>query len=364
MSTEIVNHNRVVIGGHRRPSDPPPPHSSNPWNRKIWDTAMKIFSFFKEKIWSGINQTGLIAKRTLQAIVEVCPDLKLRLGKVIATLGLLSGISFLLALQSLPSTFLGLSKNINLLDKEGIVLSSLSLIVNSSDAFDSFITFMSSLAGLELIPMIGFFSLIALPLAIGLLSYASVKGAYNVIRCSIHLYSLPKERTLDNLDSLKEYIKKRIDITDKEETKIRTKYQSRVGMTDQAKKEAIKRKITVLKDRKRNILARQTDIKVVNIMKNLQKHLATEGNDNDVDTANAALRDMRRLMGRKITVGSISTLTNMTFCISLIFTAIFPVLAPVTMPSIGAGRATVMLGSHFYNLFFMDKGLELPDFIK
>jgi len=339
---------------------PPTPvrdKKTNAWN-EIQIIAFQIFNFLENVFYTYAREANNIAKRTIKVITVACSDLHAKLSPVIAKMGILSAISCLLSLKAIPSHVQSLIEHIKLNDGEGMAFSIMSLIVEPLDALDALITTMGSLVAFGVIPTIAFFGLIGLPLAIGLVGYAAFKGLYNVIRCGINLNALPKSLRKGNLENFKNYIEEKIGITAKERERIETKYRTNSGeLNDTAVEKKIKREFKIIKDRKRNILKRHSDAKVYNIMKNLQKHLNSE--TANLDTANKALRDMKKIMGRKITSGSIGVASNIAFAVTLACSMIFPISA-LAIPVVAGLRAGVAFGRHHYEHVWLDKGLELP----
>src|SRR5690606_11177550 len=117
----------------------------------------------------------------------------------------------------------------------------------------------------------------------------------------------------------------------------------------------------VLKDKKINKLSRRTDAKIVNIWKNLQKHLDQE--NPDLTVANAALRDIKTLNVRKLAVTAFASAINLTLCGCLI-TSFAVGLSPFVIPSVSVARALIMIGKQYYTQVWFDKGLERPAFAR
>lgn len=335
---------------------------------KITKLAKSVFNFLEDRVWPYMKQGAACIKNSLKLAVIKCPKFKLRYGQAIAGIGLLSAVSFFLILKSIPGSVENFLKNLSLRDHEGVAQTMIGIIMSPVDAMDQLGTFINSLSTLEAIPTIGFFSMIALPLVFAMLSYGAAKATYDIVRSGIHLHQMQKEVTNENLDGLKKYIKEQIGMTREEYKKIREKYPFH---QDQI------REITILKDRKVNILARHTDKKVVNIMKNLQKHL--EENPNDAKTADKAVKDMRKLTKRKIVLDAIGLGFTVTMLTSLVVSTLTGLVPAVVAPMILIGKAVWGVSKHVYkNGFalscpcvnkkivnirpFFDRGLNLPHF--
>ena len=95
-------------------------------------------------------------------------------------------------------------------------------------------------------------------------------------------------------------------------------------------------------------------------MKNLKIHL--ESRTADVETANKALRDMKRLMIRKITLGSMGALGNLAFGVTLAVSLFFPISA-VVFPIVALAKTLVFLAIHHVQHVWMDKGLKHREFL-
>jgi hypothetical protein len=338
---------------------PPPPSKQK---ESLWDelqrTSLKVADVAETIVWPYIREGISIAKRTMKVITLACTELQAKLTPVIAKMGILSAISVFLTLKSFPSHVKSLIEYIKNKDEEGIAFAVLTLITDPIELLDSMMTFLDGLSAFDLVPTIAFFSLIGMPLAIGLLGYSIVKGLYNVIRCGIDLNALPKSLKEEDLEKFKTYLEEKIEVTAKEKDKIVAKHKDHEGNLNLKK---IDREIKILKDRKKNILTRHTDVKVYNIMKNLLAHLNSE--EADINTANKALGDAKKIMTRKIVVNSIGIGANVAIVTTLVSSLIFPI-SVYAIPAVAVGRAALAIGRHHYDHVWLKKGLELPKFIK
>lgn len=344
--------------------------------KKVDVMAQEIFDYIQNTVWPYIEKSGTIAKQTFTIVVITACSLKDKLGKIIPVIGLMSGLSFVLTLLSIPGSAEKLAKNIALEDHEGTLLKALGIVVDGGAAVDYLGSFINSLSNLGAIPQIAFFSLIGLPLAVALLGYSSIAGTYGLIRRGIVFHSMPKSVTKDNVDAVKQYFDKKLGISETERGIIQTTIEKKRAIIQKTveKKHAkesseeieklvnneiqslVNKKVKVLKACKINILERRTDKKVVNMMLHLQQHLNAK--NADLKIADEAVRDMRNMMIRKITLGSLTTASNMTLCATLVSALAFPGAIPVLVPAIALARAGVTLFDHFFNLALLDMGLK------
>jgi len=319
--------------------------------RKVDNRAKLSFGYLENKVWPYIKNGSNMIKSSLKAALIKCPKLKFRFGQAIAGIGFLSGIAFFLTLKSIfwstksnPSSISILKENVSLHDQEGILMGVIGLIMDPMSAMGDLSIFYDSLSQLPKIPTVKFFNMIALPLAFTSLSFGTVKGVYEIVRSGIHLHRIQREIDAGNLDQLRKYIKEQLDVTDKERQKIEQKYpeyKDRIRM------------VKILKDKKRNVLSRQTHKKVANIMLDLQEQL--EKNPNDVDTANKSLKDMHKLTKRKIKVGAVGILLNVALLVTLVTSAVLGVVPAIVIPIILVTKAGWAISKHVYNNHYFEK---------
>lgn len=332
-------------------------------NNEVWNKTNKVFLKFRDELWSYIKNSYQVVRRVCKIVAVKIPRFDPKMLKVISALGLAHAINAILILSKYPSDIMGFLENLTLKDIEGIILSGVSLLINPLDALDSTITFASSAASLSIVPVVSIFSLIALPIAITLVGYGTLKGIYDLIRLGIHKHQLTKkieinENTEKNIEKLREKLEKQLTITEAEETKIRAKYSG--------DDEKIDRKIDAIKTRKINTLKRHTDEKIVNLMTNLLNEVKkdpTKVGVVDKDLVNDMLSDTHTLMNRKIVVGVTGTALNAAMLASLIATAICPISALV-IPIVALVRHTVAISKQVYMKKFYTEGLHHKDMTK
>lgn len=308
------------------PLSSPPTAISRPKAVQESSQIAKVWNVFEKTIWEFINQTSKVVKQSFKAIVVKCPEYAARLSKAIAHIGFLAGVSLILTIKELPSQMANWYKNFALEDLEGGILGTLDLLATLGSMLDDVSTFSSALAAVGAIPTIAFFGVIGMPLAMGLLSYAILSKSYSLFRNGQFLASLPKEITAENLEEFKKMIAEKIDDPD-----------------------------TKLKTKKIRVLSRYADPKVTAIMEKLMKHL--EKNPEDVETANLALKDMKTLMKRKITLGSVATVANVAMLTALAASILCPPVA-IAAPIVAALKASTALGSHAYKTFWFESNLQ------
>ena len=304
-------------------------------NKKVREAHHKleiIFDLFERVIWEFVNQSAKVIKNSVGIVVKTCPKYTARLGSAIKAIGLLSGINLLLSLKSMPGNLQNWKKNKDLGDLEGTVTASLGLLASLADMLDDTITFTNVLAFIGIFPTIAFFGMIGLPLSMGLLTYGIATKSYYTFRHAQFMHALPKEINSENMEEFKKFLSEKLDDP-----------------------------MDRLKAKKINVLNRRADPKVVNIMKNLQKTLNADAAD--LNKANEALKDIKTLMGRKITLGCVSVLMNTTMLTTIVAAAAFPAAA-VGLPFVAIAKALVSIGSHGYKSFCFTKGLNHPEFAK
>jgi hypothetical protein len=328
----------------------------------VQSTALSILQFIETIFWKYVEEANYFTQHVFAVITTACSELNAKLSPVIAKLGILSLINCFFSLKALPSTVESLIDHIKSRDGEGAAFAALSLIVAPFDILDSVTSTIGALTAFGAIPTIAFFSLIGLPLAIGLVGYSAFKGLYDIIRSSIQMTKFPRTIGDGTLEQFKSYLKSEIGVTAQEKEELKTKFASlKTDASETEYTDAIKREIKVIKDRKRNILERHTDVKVCNIMKNLKKHL--KSHPTDVNTANFALHDMKTIISRKITWGSVELTNNLAYIATMASSLIFPISA-LAIPIVGGIRAAVAIGKHHYMHVLLDHGLHFPDFAK
>lgn len=307
--------------------------------------AAKVMDVFEGYIWPPVREARTALKNVLRVVVLTYESCSTSLSPIIAKIGTSNFISFLFALKGVYTNALGLSKNLRIEDTEGVALSALSTMANAGLAMDELnTTFQALEQGFEcstFSPITIAYKIISLPLVICLLSYSIIRNTYNIAHQALEFSSLPSEVNNEaDFTSLKELINGKLDPTQEE-----------IDQTPLAQ-----RNIQVLKDRKRNILVRHTDIKIFNIMKKL-----SNVDSKDTDTANKALRDIKRVAFRKIGVSAVTIILNAAQLTAIALANFFTV-SSLVLPITTGSRAIVNLGSELFQSCLMDKGLELPEF--
>lgn len=334
-------------------------NSESHWD-KFKDTTQKVASFIKDVLWKYLKEAANITKRVIKVVSLVVSDISAKLTPIISKIGIMSGISILFALEAIYGAGVSLANNAHLKDDEGIFWSTLGLIINPLDALDSIITTTDALVAFGAFPAVAAFGLIALPIGITLSSFAAVKGLYDLIQNSVHYAQIPKELQMDNLEEYKTYLKSKIGITKEEKLELAKTLEIQKSDLSEAEFEKLKSKeIQIIKDRKKNIISRHTDAKIYNIMTHILKGLK-EANP-DLGNLNLALDDMKTIMVRKITWGSINSVANIAFSTALAASAAFAI-SPFAIPIIAGVRALVQVGKHHYDHVWLHHGLNLPSF--
>lgn len=321
---------------------------------KTWHKVNNLFFKFRDELWSFIKNSYQVFRRGFKIIAVKIPRFEPKMLKAIAALGLAHAINAALIISKYPSNVKDFLQNLSMKDIEGVVLSGVSLLMNPLDALDSTITFASSASTLGLVPVVAIFSVIALPIAITLLGYASIRGVYDLIRLGIHKHQLPKEvKTKADILKLKIQLEEQLTVTTVEREKIERKY---VGDADK-----IQRKIEVLKSRKISILKRHTDAKIVNVMTNLLDQI--KSNPKAIGVVNKTLSDTHTLMNRKIVVGVTGTAANIAMLASIIASVVLPISALV-VPIVALVRHSISIAKLIYMEEFYTSGLNHPEMLK
>lgn len=292
----------------------------------------RVASLFEKVIWEFVNQTGNVVKQICKAVLVTCPAYAVRLSKVIAHIGFLAGINLIMNFKDLPGQLANWYQNIPLEDLEGGILGTLDLFATLGSMLNDVSTVSSSLAALGAIPTIAFFGAIGIPLGMGLLSYAIVSRTYSLGRNCQFVSSLPKEITEENIEEFKKMIAEKVDDP-----------------------------VAKLKQKKIRVLSRYADPKVTAIMQKLHIHLSKH--PEDVATANSALKDIRTLMKRKVTLGVASTVANTAMLTALAASLICPAAA-IVVPFVGLAKASTAIGTHAYKTFRFESGLQSPELME
>ncbi|MGA8164384.1 MAG: hypothetical protein WB791_05075 [Waddliaceae bacterium] len=280
----------------------------------------RLYSIYKRNY---IGDIGSILKRALKIRVLTKPKLQAQWGNWVPRLGLLRGISCCEAIASIPKAYRKWEDSRKfqhvVKDTEGVFFATLSLCLVPADVLDSFATTWQSLNQLGLFSKIGILNRLSLLAAVGLLSALSIKEGYLVFRQYCFLHGLATEVTEENYAQL-------------------LKTFEEMDLTPAERGENLnERKITILSDRKRNMLERVSDEKVVTLMKNLQEDIKEREN---WDTVNKGLKDMRTLMVRKMWIGANNALWNGALAATL---AAESVLSGVFIQSVLLIRTSIFL---------------------
>ncbi|CCB90567.1 putative membrane protein [Waddlia chondrophila 2032/99] len=315
-------------------------------SHQLWKKVDTLFTKFRDVLWSYIRNSYQIARRGMKIIAIKIPKFQPKMLKAIAALGLAHAVNAVLILSQYPSDIKKFLQNLSIHDIEGLVLSGFSLLTTPLSALDSAITFFESASTLKLFPVVTAFSVIALPIAITLLGYASIRGIYDLINKGIQKHQIPKEvKTMRDLRKLREDLEKKLRVTLEEQNKIEEKYSGN--------SEKIQRKIEILRTKKINKVKRHTDEKILKIMTQLLDQLEKGSN---LTKTNQKLSDIHLLMNRKITVGVIGTASNIAMLTTLAIAIVFPISA-LAIPTIALIKHTINISQQLYMENFYTKGI-------
>lgn len=312
-------------------------------------TTIKVAGFFRDRVWNFIKQPIGMTQKGFKITAIKIPKFDPKILRVITGLGVIAIITALLTASQIPALCKNIAYNIKIGDIEGAIMGGMSLIVAPLDILDSTISFTSALVDLGAISAVSIFAVIALPIGLGLLGFASIKGLYDIVHLTYQMYQTPDQVTDEDVAELLKNLNNKLEVTDNEREKLETKYGS----------EKLENKVELLKARKLNILTRHTDKKIVQIMKDLQKHLNEKAENDYLAKTNKALSDIRSLSRRKIGIELAGTLANIALTVTLACTLVFPVAA-ISIPIVGLIRHAVKLGTHTYKQTLFDKGLNNP----
>ncbi len=318
--------------------------------QKAGETTVKVAEYFRDKMWNFIKQPIKMTQKGFKIAAVKIPNFDPKVLRVISGLGVIAILNALLTASKIPAICKNVAYNIKIGDVEGAIVGGINLVVAPLDVLDSTISFTSALVSLGAISTVTVFSVIALPLGLGLLSFASIKGFYDIVHLTYQMYQSPGKISDKGFADLLKKLDNKLEVTDREKAKLNNKYSS-----DQTR---LDKEVKVLKARKINILTRRTDKKIVKIMQDLRTHLKSD-QDNDLNKTNEALADIRTLSRRKIGIVTSGTLANLALAVTLACTLVFPIAA-ITVPIVGMIRHAVKLGVHAYKQTAFDKGLNNP----
>jgi hypothetical protein len=328
---DLTDHtvNRDDVHGDNNVQTPP-----NPARTQLLMKVKQIVDFIKLKIWVFIKESAKIVRYSLRiglfAAVSPVAEVAGKVKIAVAGLGLANLINAAFTLFGVPFVIKEGVDKAKIGDTEGVVRASIGSVMDVSDALSDLSTAFSSMSALGAViasPVLAFFSVVGLPLAIIGLGYATIKGTYDVVQNSISLHEIRKElkvlQQAQNVDQLKDYIDRKLGVTQDEDNALHF-------------------------DAKQiSICERRSDKKVVKLMKELRGHLEE---NNDVATAQLALEHMKGLMWRKIGINTGGVIMNAALCAALIATLVYPAISPIAVPVVGGAKALVGIGRSGLNI--------------
>jgi len=307
--------------------------------------------WFERAIWPWINSTAKLVKYSVQVRKEIHKDLQSKVSSVIAKIGMLSLLSFVLALSNTPRAIKTLFDHIKLFgltDPEKIVVSTGAILANPATALKALSSLMGTLSTFDGFPEISFFKLIGLPLTIGLLTYGTLMKAYHLVQYGIGRYQMPKQIERDDFSQLEHYLEKAIGPYSENKMDVAKWKESTIK-----KKKLSNREIAII--RTKNIYSRRTDSKVYAIMLNLQKRLSEKTLTNE--EAAQGLNDGKTLMRRKITSQAVGTVATAGLLTTLAVSILTPI-APLAAPIAGVVLAATNLSRLAYQKVCMYHGMD------
>lgn len=158
-----------------------------------------------DKAWSYLGKTMLFTRSVLNASLNssrftwIPKGHEYKVSGVVTHLKVFSIIGVPLSIAAIPSTVQKIFKSFQLNDREGTALSSLSVVLILGDMLDTVGTFVNAAVALASKAPIQFFSVIGLPLAVGLVSLGSMTKAYQLIKTH-QVYKKFNEKVLSQID--------------------------------------------------------------------------------------------------------------------------------------------------------------------
>jgi hypothetical protein len=296
--------------------------------KALQDTIYKIKSVVDDikKVWVFIQDSAKTTKASLQAGLiagfSLLAKLADKVKATIAGLGVVAIVTAAFTFFGVPFQIKDIVDKENIGDTEGVVWGSIGSVMSAADGVSDLgggITSLAALGAAISAPVLAFFVMVGLPLAIAGLSYAVVKGSYDLMHNGLAFHDINSEldylTTTNNVDQLKDFID-------------RTLYDN----NDRS----------VLDPCKVSICERRSDKNVVEVMIKLKTHLDSKA-DNKVEVAQLALEHMKGYMWRKISTNTIGVFANLAFLATILASLIFPAMSAVVIPAVACGKAALGL---------------------
>lgn len=345
-----------------QPTPPSPPiekvYSSNKPPKtefqKTIEKIKKVLLLIKDKIWAfpreAVKFVGsvlrIVASGEVAGSVTSIPTAvmngALHVNKAIGALGALSFVNMLLNFLNIPFKVKDAVDDQKKGDKEGTALNAAAAVASGAEVVYDMSLGVAALTAVGAIPFIAAFSLIVVPLAIVVLTYATAKGIYDIVQQGRFLHSIPLSLPEDanGVEILKSYLDKKLGV------------------------QKVNSEIT-FSAKKNNVLKRRADKKIVKLMKHLRMELDRE--KPDMKKANAALKHMKGFMWRKIGLESVGVVVNLAMLGALIASAVLPGLTVIVVPVVGGVKSAIAiarLGTNFGLTKWQENNIPVFDVVK
>jgi len=282
-----------------------------------------------ERFWSYGGKLSMLTRNLLNAMIRT-PYIVCLAGvnsadsmkSTVIHMKLLSIVSVPFSLVDMKALIKKISNSFMINDQEGAALSSLSFAITAGDAVDSVSTFVNSVLTVSARASIGILSAIALPLGLSI----SVTGTFS--------------RTIQIVKTFSLY--QRIHISNFSEDKYRNKalfkqgLEEGLGISEEQRlidllsfgpmTQDILDSVERLKEKKKSIILRSIPKEAKEDFEKIFKLLGAEGaevlTDNELELALESLKNIQSHLEKKMTVGALGLLANLTVISALVLFSI------------------------------------------
>jgi hypothetical protein len=279
------------------------------------------------------------AAKTAKALVQVAKILDFsfvaktadKVEATISSLGVVAILNAAFTFFGVPFEIKEIVDKVNIGDTEGAIRAAIGTVMSVADGvsdLEGSIGSMAALGAAISAPVLAFFMMVGLPVAIAGLTYAVVKGTYDLMHNGLAFHDINSQldhlTTTKNVDQLKHFID--------------------WSLYDDANP-------AQLDPCKVSICERRSDKNVVELMKKLKTYLDSKANDKQ-EVAELALEHMKGYMWRKISINTIGVFANFAFLATILASMIFPAMSAVVIPAVGCGKALLGVTKSGLNLGF------------
>jgi hypothetical protein len=245
-------------------------HLDEPLTKKISGIAQRVFMQL-DTAWEYVGKSIRLTRnllnatmRTIRWIYSECKDIEPRIQKVVDRLKLFSIVSVPLTISKIPEQIRKIGKSIQLKDREGVLLSTLSVTVLAVDGFDSLMLFVNAILLKFSYASIGWISAIGTPMTLSVVGIGSISRGIRLI----HLLNF-----LRDIDRKLITLIKNKNLSPEELRSVLNDFlESRLGSAaDRSRrKQELKSEIEELKEA---VLERNTNAKTVSLLNSLMRLL-------------------------------------------------------------------------------------------